>query len=539
MSQQITEEDSEVLYGDVTPRNFDEGVTVSDTIFSDQTFYALEESIFTARPDIKEFIAAHGDKSFHEYTKIHTRENRNPIIKARKSELHQVVRCEVAPLLGSKIAASVVRQLKGNDGVSTIQHGVPLGHPYILSAVFQNALPYFGASHPNLENVIVMSNSLASFNNYSFPKADALHIVGETPPAVSQFPLFGQSHEAFSTIFHAPFGEISLEEMNKKVLQLGQNGKINKANLQHLNDILSDVFASPHILAQKSYTDQLTVLNYYMWQKITHGCTKKVPNLIFLSQESIVLKLLQTFHMHSETVLGKLLFDRKYHALFNTHFDGLNGAFNSNKQTGTFLFWHHSKKTGHKERLLLHDGVLKTSDGTYQIALLPESISHALLHDELIPSTSLVFIVLAFYYGLYLGGGVAQAANIEALQEAYVALLQEVSDSEDVKALEGLTISNTVISRPTFLYMDDHGVRVPVTGLDIALYGNQLNWDAVIESTKNVSLRDVLKRLYPFYYSQFVKEKDSVLRRINERDIEERIGLDQKIPPLFTVSKDS
>lgn len=537
MADSVIHNDDPTLYGaQSTPRNFDEGLEVSGVKITEEILNKYEKEICASRPDIKQVIEKNGAQTFFDFTKAHIRENRNSVIKSRKQELHSVLSAHITPLLGTKIAASVIKQLKGNDSVSTIQHGVPLGHPYILSAVFQNALPYFGASNPNLQNVIVMSNSLASFNNYSFPKADALHVLGNNSLEVPQFNLFGQSHEAFSTIFHEPYGEVALSELEKRAVQLRQNGKLQKEHMQKIMDLLNNVYASPHVLAQKDYTDQLTVLNFHMWKELMKGYKKSVPNLIFLSQELITLALLKKYHMNTESILSKLLFDNSCSELFIKHFDGLNGAFNTAKQTGTFLFWAHSKQTGHREQLVLQDGMLKSTASSYGVLLSPEAITRAIEQNELIPSTSLVFIVLAFYYGLFLGGGIAQAANLDALQKAYVALLKDMSCEEDMQALEGLITANTIISRPTFLYLENNNLRIPATGLDIAVYSNgKSNWESVIESTRHVAFSEVLKRIYPFYYSQFVQEKDEELSKITEKDMEESVGLEQKIPPLFTV----
>lgn len=536
MNNPVDDEVSEVI----APRGFDEGVIPSNEAISDMSFQALEDEIFASRNDIKEVVETYGQKSFYEYTKSHVRENRNPIIKTRKPELHKAIYEDILPLLGSKIAASVVKQLKGNDSVSTIQHGVPLGHPYILSACFQNALPYFGAQHPNLQNVLVMSNSLSSFNNYSSPKADALHVLGARPPEVQQFNLFGQSHEALSPMFHEPYAEVSLEELKKRAQQMRQNGQISKAHLQKLNNLIDHVFSSPHVLSQPFYTDQLTIIAYSMWQIVMKGYSKYVPNLVFLSQESVTLRLLVNNHMHTNTVLGKLLFDPQIHALYTKHFDSLNGAFNSQKNTGTFLFWYLSPESGHREQLYVENGILKSAQSSWSIQLQPESLKKAIEAHQLIPTTSLVFITLAFYYGLFLGGGLAQVANITALKTAYEKLLQEAGLGEEEKALEGLIISNMILSRPTFLYMNDGELRVPASGLDIAVYSDGKSaWDQVIESTKHVSMGEIIKRLYPFYYSQFVKTRNEGLSKISERDVELKIGLENKIPPLFSVSKDS
>jgi hypothetical protein len=185
--------------------------------------------------------------------------------------------------------------------------------------------------------------------------------------------------------------------------------------------------------------------------------------------------------------------------------------------------------------MMLVDGVLKSIDSKYELILSPENVKIAIQNNELIPSTSLVFITLAFYYGLFLGGGIAQVKNLESLKKAYKILLEEVDQKEEISVVENLNVSNLIISRPTFLYMKKNKVRIPLTGLDLIAYGHKMNWNEVFNSTKNVKIKDVMARLYPFYYSQFLSKKDEEFESVTEKDIEDFIDLGEKIPTLFEI----
>lgn len=527
-------QNDDALYGASTPRNFDEGLQPNISL-DNKKFKEYENLVFSSRPDIKTFIEENGEKTFFEYSKSHIRENRKPAIKERKKELHEAVYAETAPLLGSKIAKSVIKQMKNNDSVSTIQHSVPLGHPYILSAVFNNATPYMGGTSPHLQNVIVLANSLASFNNYSFPKADLLHLLENVKLESRQFSFFGQTKEASPTIFQEPFRDEEILEIKKRIMQIRQEGKISKEELSNLFSVIEEIYSSPHVLSQKSYLDQLTVLNFYLFKKFTKGYSKNIPSLVFLSQELLTLRLLSTNHMHEKSILGKFLFDPQFHKVFLKEFDGLNGAFSVERDKGTFLFWAYPKGARYRERMMLVDGVLKSIDSKYELILSPENVKIAIQNNELIPSTSLVFITLAFYYGLFLGGGIAQVKNLESLKKAYKILLEEVNQKEEISVVENLNVSNLIISRPTFLYMKKNKARIPLTGLDLIAYGHKMNWNEVFNSTRNVKIKDVMARLYPFYYSQFLSKKDEEFESVTEKDIEDFIDLGEKIPTLFEI----
>src|SRR3989344_5610025 len=290
--------------------------------------------VFELRPNIKEIYEQTQDIDLVSYDRRHIRENKNPVTRNRKHELIDVVSSKVKKLLGSKIAESVAKQLKGNDSVSTTQHSASLGH-YVLKLVLQNALPYFNSDNPNLANVIVLACAGVSFNNSSTPRSLLLH----TNKGLDYLPFFGRSADATPVIYHPAYEYEAVEEMLKEVSKIRQENGIDESQERLVKSVLEEIYASPHVLSQESFTDQLAVTNHHLFNKIFKTYPGKVPNLVFIPQEEVVTDLLLKYHLDHKTTLNNVLFDPVMHGLIEKYFDKVDGAFNLKKFKGTFLFW--------------------------------------------------------------------------------------------------------------------------------------------------------------------------------------------------------
>ncbi len=532
------EDKNEAERQNISPRDFDTGSTSSGIEVTEDIFNGFKWKVFGARPNVAKMYETIKDQAFYNYSKSHIRENRNKIIKGRKEELSATIYEQVRRTLGSTIAESVVRQLKDNSSVSTVQHSSPLGHPDSLNTILQNALPYFDSNRPDLKNVIVMACSQVSFNNTKFPRGHIFHSFEGGKLYTDDITLFGHTVDALPVIHHGPYDATGIKECQNWLLAYEREGKISKETKQRISSFINKIYNSPHPLSADDYLDQLTITNYFIFKKLFQKFNKFRPNLVYLSQEKVTLDLIKNNHLEKDTIINKILFDSRYYALLEKYFDGITGAFDSNKNLGTFLFWGHPND-GYKIQLKHEDGKL-VGENNFSVALTPEGIRKAIDNKELIPSVALVFIVLAFYYGLFLGGGNEQVNNLTLMKDAYTKLLQEVNDSENLEAIENLITTNYVIPRPLIAFADGpNDIRIPATALDLIVYGDGgANFGKLINATKNVTVGELLERAFPSFYREYaVNDSDyETLSKLYERDVEKFRKLDEKIPSLFTFS---
>jgi len=515
---------------------FDTGSTPSGLHLTSDLFADFKKTVFTSRPNIANFYATIGDTSIYNYAKTHTKENRNKIIKNRKPQLHRTLHEHIRKVLGSGIADSVIKQLKTNDSVSTVQHFSPLGHPDSLNSVIENALPYFGNTNPAFQNVLVMACASVSFNKTKFPRGHLFHTYTDNTLHTNQVGLFGHSVDARPVIHHPPYTTEAITEARNALLQLQRENKATKEVSQEIMRLLNQIYASPYALSQDDYVDQLTVSNYEFFKRLFAHFNKPTPNLIYLAQEKVVLDLLLEHHIHRDTTIHRLLFTEDAFPLIEKYFEGVTGAFSLEKRLGTYLFWAVPTGSKYRTQLWREGNKLKTADGNFSVELTPDAIEQAVRNKELIPSVMLTFCVLALYYGLILGGGYEQTYYLTQTKKNYVAVLSAMGDKESIEATDGLITTNLVIPRPLLLYLEGpNDLRVPATGLDMYLYGDKgKSWNRILDAAKNVTMTEIIERTLPSIYREYCKDATNYeeFSKLAERDIEKFNSLDTKIPPI-------
>lgn len=505
----------------------DPALTINEKIFQKYL-----DKVFEIRPNIKQIYEEAQNVDLITFDKRHIRENKNSIIRGRKNELISVVQKKVKKLLGSKIAESVAKQLKGNDSVSTAQHSAPLGH-YVLKLTLQNALPYFNTDNPNLQNVIVLACSSVSFNNSSTPRSLLLH----KKENLDTLPFFGRVVDASPVMYHPAYDHNSLEGMLKEAQKIEREGGLTKSQADKLKEVLTSIFGSPHVLSADTFTDQITITNYYSFKKIFENYSKRVPNLIYLSQEEIVSNLISDFHIERPTLIHKILFDPKLHLLLEKYFDKADGAFSLKEKKGTFLFWGYNRENKSRLQLFRKGKYLISFDQSLKIELSPTGVVEALQNKTVIPSVMLSFIVITFYYGLFLTGAYKQSYDLPRLLTRYLKMLKEYGDQENIDATEGLVTSNLIVPAST-LYLQKQGQYIPATALDILINPeSQASWEEIFDSLRKLPFSEVIIKMFPIIYNRLcpIKEKEEILASISEQDLDQFTRFPRKIPPIVSL----
>jgi hypothetical protein len=396
------------------------------------------------------------------------------------------------------------------------------------------SLAYFGRPEADRQNLIILACSGISFNNHWYPRGHLLHSLVNDQIVENQLNFVGRAADAEPVISAEPYDEGLKKSMTKLLLHYRSEKLIKKRELNMLNQLLDEVFFTPDVLSQKRFIDQITITNFHIWKRMFASYSGNVPNLVFLSQEDVAAQLLKEFHLDQDTMLHHLLFDQKWHELIYKYFNNIMCAFSIERNYGTFLFWATPKNTKKRLQLFAKNGRLESPDGTFTLTLTPEAIGNALRNDEIAPSTMLTFIVLSLYYGFALTGGLDQPTYLEQTKQAYIAMLEELGLRDEVENCKPIVANDIIYTRPTLAFIDGPlSQRVPASALDMIVHGNQNSWSTVIEAAKQVTMHELLYRLYPELYRDYCKhtDKDDKLLQITERDIEQYTGIDRKIPP--------
>lgn len=515
-------------------KGFDLGTEANKEI-TNQDLDALRQAVFAKQKNLDQLYQEIGDMTVYNYYRTHTRENRNKIIKLRKAESIPVIQEEVRKVLGSKISESVARQLKDNDGIATVQHHAPIGHPDTLNAVLAGALPYFGSNNPEHQNLIVFACAGVSFNNSKFPRGHLFHTLTDGRLDTNQLTFFGQTVAARPVMYHHGYDYEDIRSIKNVLIQYKRDGLVNDEFFEKIATLIEDLYTPPHPLSVDDYVDQLTITNYWFFKKLFKNYRKSVPNLVFIAQEKVALSLILKHHIERETPIYKMMFNPAILDLVETYFEGISGAFSKKDEAGTFLFWGLPKHGKYRVQLWRNGNFLEDKEGVFKIELTPESIKNAILNKELIPSVMLTFAILACYYGYSLGGGHLQTRYLVQMKEAYAKIVDAIGDTESREALEGLVTSNFIIPRPTLVYIKSGNKRVPATGMDMLLYGDGgENFQTIIEASKRITMKQVIDRILPGLFRD-LNLSDEKLSKITEREIEELNGLSRNLPEVITL----
>ena len=463
----------------------------------------------------------------------------NPIIatEKRRAEFRTYLEPKIAALLGETVAKSVANQLKTNHSISTAEHYIPLS-PNALNATLFNSLAYFNRDGKDRENIIVFGCSGVSISNPWYARGHLFHSLIDGEFVENQLNFFGRAQDSIPVIAAKAYTREAKKLMLSSLSRYRSEKQIKKREFNMLRELVEHILFSKEVLQQDKYIDQITLTNFALWKKIFSSHQEHVPNLVFLSQEQIARELILKYHLTKGSPIHELIFNKEWHTLIYKLFEGIPCCFSTAKNSGTFLFWATPPGKG-RMQLFMKDGVLSSHDGSYTRIVTPENIEKALEQQEILPSVMLTFILLSFYYGFYLAGGLMQPSYLSQIKDAYVSLLRTMGEDKEASFVEPVAPNGITMPRPALAFLDGpDGARVPASGLDLYLYGNSGSWPKIMDAMKKITLGELYYRVYPDIYKNINKNPDKRedLLTITAQDIEEYAHLKQKIPAWATLT---
>jgi hypothetical protein len=114
----------------------------------------------------------------------------------------------------------------------------------------------------------------------------------------------------------------------KQVLREEKYNSIRDFSEKHL---LSETF-----LSAPSYSDQSTLLNFYVWKYLF---SETLPSFIPLDAEALVADILIK-HFEENTLFGLGLASNTLYPKIEELFDGIQCCFDRKEKKGTYLFWY-------------------------------------------------------------------------------------------------------------------------------------------------------------------------------------------------------
>ncbi|MEI7511166.1 MAG: hypothetical protein WCJ84_03350 [Candidatus Peregrinibacteria bacterium] len=506
-----------------------------ETPFSEieKSFQEIQKKVFKKRPVLEEVIFRNGQKTLFEYAEDYLDVNLNPPILKRQVDFITTFKSEVKRLLGSNVAEAAAKQLAKYYFVSTADHHGPICHPFFINTNIMTMMPYFTHKDTNLDFVIVLSCANISLNNSSFPRGLVFNSFQNGNSKMHRLS-FLPSNAHSSTVYN--FRAYTSEEIQKVKNVLREkvlNKELNIREKDLITEVLDSTYNTPDALQCENFSDQITKTNFSLWRNFFPYNKVKKPDLIYIEQESLVMKLICDHHLDEDTTISRVLFNKKYDDIIIKYFDGMHGAFSVSEKIGTYLFWGVSDAKNYRVQLWKNGNYLMSDDESTKIELTPESIRVAIEKKQIIPSMMLIFMVLSFYYGLKCLGGFSQINYLTHMKNAYIKMQ---ADLEAYRSIEVCARAQTkeLGGDLVIAYLGEkkeNGIVVPATGLDLILYGNENTWEYLMEMTKELTLYEAISPMMPEFYKIIYpeKERDDTLCKVSGPDIAEFLELNKKI----------
>ena len=501
-------------------------------IISDKLFQKLVKKVFQSKPELKNIVENYGDMTLYDYAKRYNEPNTTLQNNKRKEEFITVFTQEVERLIDKETAESCKEQLSRIYRIATSDHHGPLSETGMVNANIHEALPYLNGDN-TIKNIITLGCANISFDNFSFPRCLLFHTREENGVTQNQIPFYPRSVRPCPVIYYPSYTMENIEHAIKRIDDWERENTISDKIAHELKILLYEIYTDPSVLKQKTFSDQVTKTNFTLWKKIMKYYPD-APNLIYIEQEHIVSKLLAAYHLDQDTLIHKLLFTPEYHELILKHFDGILRSFSTKDKIGTYLFWALPQGAKYRVQLWKSGNYLQTDDGSYKIELTPVGIRKAIQNKELIPSTLMSFIVIAFYYGVRLVGGPTQTTYLTQMKEAFIAMQKEYGDLQSIADIADLRTNDLSMNVKSFSFLKaDNETKVPLTGVDLILFGNVKTLSIIRSLSKVLTVKEFVYRAMPDFYKMFCREEepDEELLKLTEEDIDKYLGLEGTIVP--------
>jgi hypothetical protein len=198
--------------------------------------------------------------------------------------------------------------------------------------------------------------------------------------------------------------------------------------------LLAEIFCHPRVLEQKSYGEQVTVMNSLLWERLFSPSLPPPPPLITLDMTLFSLELIRRDLSLPHSLIRCLLEPGMPRALLG-ELNEVMGCWNLERQngklfSGSFLFWGIDRQKNF--RPLAPDAAcrrLLSADGSIDLDLEPRALEAALARRRILPGLLLSFSALALARGLLCRGGVYQISYLENMRQGVIRALRRNGES--------------------------------------------------------------------------------------------------------------
>jgi hypothetical protein len=372
---------------------------------------------------------------------------------------------------------SIKKTLVNSFRVGTADHHGPLGHPFFFHNTLMEKI--IAREH---EAIILLPCAGISLDNSSFPRGVLFHAADGTLLRIPFFPSSKHREPVYAM-------KVSTQAMREYAQRnISKNNQIFSQEIKNkLSQIIESILPENETI---TYEVALSRINERLWNIVD----SRETSVITIDQESVVAEYICR-SLSKDKMLDALLTNADVQKSFLKHFNGVIGAFDSEKNTGTHLFWYRTEHT--REQMYLKQNILVTHTGN-KVFLTSEGIIEALKTKKMYPSMALSFIILCEFEGLRTDGGFSQVNYLKEILERYDEVVKDANGPLNKRRHKiHPSIFRGEITIAPFALGDN---TVQATLLDLILYA-PTDWKTRIKAySEKLSLTDSIYGMMESFY---------------------------------------
>jgi hypothetical protein len=306
-------------------------------------------------------------------------------------------------------------------------------------------------------------------------------------------------------------------------LQRTHQWKLHAPDSQQFLESIQEIIHRIDFSTCRTMGDQMTKINFHLWPLLFRSDFRsQVSRWVCLEYDDLLSDfLIHTIEENSDSWITQLLFNEELCHETLMHFEGKTNACNEARKMGTHFFW--GLWDQKPERMLLHDGILRSENGRLEFEWSPSRIVEALRARQIYPGMFLKYSLLVFYAGMKPFAGYGSANSISQMKVDLVEFLAP-HFPDDVENMKSLLVSN-LTSVPVLLRRTKEGRIENYYAFDIMKAGGLSK-----EYFEKINLAPIkyfmiphLPTMYDYGFNLYGKgEKENL--KLDPREVEQLVG---------------
>lgn len=441
---------------------------------------------------------------------------------------------EAKRLLGADVARALVRTLDARPAALTANHHGVDFLAQSLQGTLLTALPGLCGAEGG-RAVPVLACGAVPLGSFTFPRGILL---ARRPapgpeadprdwPASLRVPLFPWKYRYTLALAAPPLTREMVERGRAAARDLAAAGAIGHAEAAALDRILAEDFGHPAVLALPGHSEQATVLNARLWDRLFAAPgAGNGTRLAYLELERLAGRLLARDLADSRSLFHDVLLDPGLRGAVLQALDGVAGCWDLGRLSGlaagegeargtdalrgsgSAFFWGLDAK-GRKVPLYLAEAAGRTwlrglglGREAVAVELAPGPLAAALAERRILPGLFAAYGCLALARCVRCLGGVYQADYLPAMRAGLAAALASVGDAERARAVEAAP-AGEFAAGPEFLFARFAAGQAAAAGpVEILAAGGLTR--AQVEQAGALSLEGALRAGLAELYAEFV-----------------------------------